>query len=97
LTLALRKFREKPQRCPSAFCAKASLPADANAVNSRATLEGKRGMKGGILGSVIHSLTEPDEPKPQQITEEEFDALVWQLRTYAAAKIVVPENHGTPQ
>lgn len=47
---------------------------------------------GGILGTVIHRLTEPDQPKTQQITEEELDAIIYQLMTHASANIVIPEN-----
>jgi len=52
---------------------------------------------GGILGSVIHKLTEPDEPKPQQITEFEFDDIVRQLQMCASANIVIPKNYDTKQ
>ncbi len=52
---------------------------------------------GGILGSVIHRLTETDEPKPQQITEFEFDDIVRQLQMCASANIVIPENYDTKQ
>ena len=42
-------------------------------------------MKGGILGSVIHKLMEPDEPKPQQIEEYELDDIIRQLQMHAQA------------
>jgi hypothetical protein len=65
--------------------------------DSGSALEGECGMKGGILGSVIHKLTEPDEPKRQQITEFEFDDIVRQLQMCASANIVIPENYDTKQ
>jgi hypothetical protein len=52
-------------------------------------------MKGGILGCVLHKLTEPDKPKLQEITEYEFDAIIYQLMTHASANIVIPENCDT--
>jgi len=67
-------------------------------INSDPALEGKCSMSsGGILGSVIHKLTEPDKPKPQQITEYEFDDIVRQLQMRASANIVIPENYDTKQ
>ncbi len=47
---------------------------------------------GGILGTVIHRLMEPDEPKPQQIEEYEFDDIVRQLQMHAPAKVLFPKT-----
>jgi len=54
---------------------------------------------GGILGSVIHKLTESVEPKPEQITESEFEFedIIRQLQMCASANIVIPENYDTKQ